>query len=204
MKKIIFLIILLLPIQSLADNIRDFQIEGMSIGDSALDYFNEAKLLDGEQGWHNYNYNEYSTSLVPGKNIYDWFLVTYKSDDDNFTIEALVGGIEKTNYDDKECNNELNATALSMSKLFKNTKQNRKKYELSAKDSRAYPFTGKSTVTSLTFNFIDEGEIILTCYSMDKKANQNDSSITTILNQKDSFRINIRSHVFLNYLKQKE
>ena len=27
-----------------ADDIRDFQIEGMSIGDSLLDYFNEEKI----------------------------------------------------------------------------------------------------------------------------------------------------------------
>jgi len=202
MKKIIFLIILILPIQSLADNIRNFQIEGISIGDSALDYFNENQLLDGEQGWHNYNYNEYSTSLVPGKNIYDWFLVSYRSDDDNFIIEALVGGIEKTNYSDKECNNKLDTIALGMPELFKNTIQNKKKYELTAEASRTYPFTGKSTVISLTFNFTDKGEIILECYNMDKEANLKDTFITNILNQKDSFRINVRSLVFINYLKK--
>ena len=86
MKKIFFLIIWILTFQtqSLADNIRYFQIEGMSIGDSALDYFNETQLEDSEQGWHNYSYKEYSTSLMPGKGIYDWFLVSYKSDDNNF------------------------------------------------------------------------------------------------------------------------
>ena len=189
---------------SLADGIRDFKIEGMGIGDSALNYFDENQLEDGEQGWHNYSYKEYSTSLVPGKGIYNWFLVSYRSDDDNFIIEALVGGLEKIHYDNNECNNKLETTALSLPASFKNTRQDKKKYELAADASRSYPFTGKSTVTSLSFNFKDEGEIILACYSMDKKANQNDSSITTILNQKDSFRINIRSHVFLNYLKQKE
>ena len=32
---------------------------------------------------------------MPGKGIYDWFLVSYKSEDDNFTIEALVAGLDK-------------------------------------------------------------------------------------------------------------
>ena len=52
MKKIFFLIILILSFQtlSLADNIRYFQIEGMKIGDSALDYFSESQLEDNEQG----------------------------------------------------------------------------------------------------------------------------------------------------------
>ena len=51
MKRIFFLIIsvLLLQTLSLADNVRYFQIEGMKIGDSALDYFSESHLEDNEQ-----------------------------------------------------------------------------------------------------------------------------------------------------------
>ena len=85
----------------MGDNIKYFKIEGMSIGDSALDYFNESQLEDNEQGWHNYSYKEYSTSFVPGKGVYNWFLVSYKNDDDNFIIEGLVGCLEKINYDNK-------------------------------------------------------------------------------------------------------
>ena len=198
-KKIFFLIVLLTAFQnlSLADNIKNFQIEGMSIGDSALDYFSESQLEDNEQGWHNYSYKEYSTSFMLGKGIYDWFLVSYKSDDDNFKIEALVAGSEKKNYDNKECNNKLDTTALNMSELFKNTKQeNKKTYELLADASRTYPFTGKSIVTSISFYFTDDGMIILSCYNMDKKANKNTNFITSTLNQNDSFRINIRSRLF--------
>ena len=206
-KKIFFLIILLTIFQnlSLADDINNFQIEGMSIGDSALDYFSESQLEDNEQDWHNYSYKEYSTSFIPGKGIYGWFLVSYKSDDDNFKIEALVAGSEKTNYDNKECNNKLNSTALNVSELFKNTKQeNKKTYELLADASRTYPFTGKSIVTSISFYFTNDGIIILSCYNMDKEANKYTNSITSTLNQNDSFRINIRSRLFENYLKKKE
>ena len=204
-KKIFFLIILLTAFQnpSLADDIKNFQIEQISIGDSALNYFSETELEDNEQGWHNYNYNEYSTSFVPGKGIYDWFLVSYKSNDYSFKIEALVAGLEKKNYNNKECNNKLDAVALNMSELLKNTKQKNKKiYELATDASRTYPFTGKSIVTSILFDFLDEGAIIIACYNMNKKANQNASFITSTLNQNDSFRINIRSRVFANYLKK--
>ena len=40
-KKIFFLIVLIIPLQnlSLASDIQKFKIEGMSIGDSALNYF---------------------------------------------------------------------------------------------------------------------------------------------------------------------
>ena len=205
MKKIFLLIISVLAFQtlSLADNIRYFPIEGMKIGDSALNYFSESQLEDNEQGWHNYSYKEYSTSFMPGKGIYNWFLVSYKNDDNNFIIEALAGGLEKKNYDNKECNNKLDITALDISKSFKNTVQEEKKfYKLTADAARTYPFTGKSTVTSLSFNFLDGAKIILACYNMDKEAKENESFLTSILKQNDSFRIDVRSSAFVNYLKK--
>ena len=205
MRIILTLFIYFFSFSAIAEDISDFQIEGMSIGDSALSYFDEKQLEDGEQGWHNYGYEEFSTSLVSGKGIYDWFLVSYRSDDYDFKIVALVGGLEKKNYNNEECNNKLDDVALNISVLFKKTKQKNKKiYELAADASRKYPFTGKSTVTSISFDFLDEGEIILECYNMDKQANKNASFITSTLNQNDSFRTNIRSRVFINYLKKKE
>ncbi len=207
MKKIFFLIISVLSFQtlSLADNIRYFQIEGMKIGDSALEYFSESQLEDSEQGWHNYSYNEYSTSYMPGKGIYSWFLVSYKNDDDNFIIEGLVGGLEKSNYDNKECNNKLDVVALNISELFKNTAQEEKKfYDLTADAAQTYPFTGKSTVASVSFNFLDGAKIILACYNIDKDAKENENFLKSILKQKDSFRIDARSSAFVNYLKKKK
>ena len=207
MKKIFFLIISVLSFQtlSLADNIRYFPIEGMKIGDSALDYFSESQLEDNEQGWYNYSYKEYSTSFMPGKGIYNWFLVSYKNDDNNFTIEALAAGLEKSNYDNKECNNKLDTVALNISELFKNTVQEEKKsYKLKADSARIYPFTWKSIVTSLSFNFLDGAKIILTCYKMDKEAKENESFLKSILKQNDSFRIDIRSSAFANHLKKNE
>ena len=207
MKKIFFLIISVLSFQtlSLADNIQYFQVEGMKIGDSALNYFSESQLEDNEQGWHNYSYEEYSTSLMPGRGIYDWFLVSYKNDDNNFIIVGLVAGIGKKNYQRKECNNKLDEVALNISELFKNTTKEQKKfYELASDAAQTYPFTGKSSVTSLSFNFLDGAKIILACYKMDKKeAKENQSFLKSILKQNDSFRIDIRSNAFVNYLKKK-
>ena len=207
MKKIFFLIISVLLFQtfSLADDIRHFQVEGMKIGDSALDYFSESQLEDNEQGWHNYSYNQYSTSYVPGKGIYNWFLISYKNDDNNFIIEGLVGGLEISNYDNKECNKKLDVVALNISKLFKNTAQEEKKsYKLTQDAARTYPFTGKSAVTSLSFNFLDGAKTILECYNMDKEAQENESFLKSVLKQNHSFRIDVRSSAFVNNLKKNE
>ena len=207
MKKIFFLAIFFLSFQNLssAENIKNFQIEGMKIGDSALDYFSESQLEDNEQGWHNYSYNEYSTSYMPGKGIYKWFLVSYKNDDNNFIIEGLVGGLEKSNFDINECNNKMEVTALNILELFKNiTQEEKKTYKLTQDASQTYPFTGKSAVTSLSFNFLDGAKIILACYKMDIEAKENESLLKSVLKQNDSFRIDVRSSAFANHLKRRD
>ena len=113
MKKILGIVFLsfLLSTSVYSDNIKNFKIENISIGDSALDYFNESQIEDNELDWFNYSYKEYSTSLVPGKGNYDWFKISYKSNDELFIIEGLVGIVIKKNYDDDKCNKELDNTA---------------------------------------------------------------------------------------------
>jgi len=187
------------------DNIKDYKIENISIGDSALDYFNESELENGELDWFNYSYKDFATSLVPGKGIYDWFKISYKSDDDNFIIEGLVGIVLKEKYEDIKCNEEIDSAALNISGLFKNTKRSKKKlYKVDYNPRKVFQEasqSGKSTATSISFNFKNKGEIILSCYDMDKATNQIDSPIKDI-NQFDSFRIDIRSKVFKNYLEK--
>ena len=49
MKKLyvyLFLVFFALQTPSSSDDIRDFQIEGMSIGDSLLDYFSEEEIIE--------------------------------------------------------------------------------------------------------------------------------------------------------------
>ena len=207
MKKIIGIVVLsfFLSTSAHTDDIKDFQIENISIGDSALDYFTESQLENGELDWFNYSYKEYSTSLVPGKGIYDWFKISYKSDDDDFIIEGLVGIVVKKKYDDNKCNKELDTAALDISKLFKNTKQGKKQlYKVVYNPRKIFQEpnpSGKSTATSISFDFKDEGKIILSCYNMDKATNQIDSPIKDI-NQFDTFRIDIRSKILTHYLEK--
>ena len=61
----IAVLVLLLSLQSFtkADDIRDFQIEGMSIGDSALDYLSEKEIKKGIQ-YDYYNDDLYLASQI--------------------------------------------------------------------------------------------------------------------------------------------
>ena len=207
MKKILWIVLLgfLITTSAHTDNIKDFKIENMSIGESALNYFIESEIENGELDWFNYSYKEYSTSLVSGKGIYDWFKISYKSNDDNFVIEGLVGIVVKQNYNNAKCNKEIDAAALNILGLFKNTKQRKKKIDKFTYNPRKVfqesSQSGKSTVTSVSFDFRDKGKIILSCYDMDTATNQINSPIKDI-NQFDTFRIDIRSKVFKNYLEK--
>ena len=202
--RIVFLSFLL-STSAYTDNIKDFKIESMSIGDSALNYFTESQLEDGELDWFNYSYKEYSTSLVPGKGIYDWFKISYKGADEDFIIEGLVGIVIKKKYEDEKCNKELDNTALKISELFNNTKPRKKQlFKIAYNPRKIFQESnpsGKSTATSISFDFKDEGKIILSCYNMDKATNNIDSPIKDI-NQFDTFRIDIRSKVLTHYLKK--
>jgi len=206
MKKLLGILFLglLVSASAYADNIKDLEIENMKIGDSALDYFAQSKLEDGELDWFNYSYKEYAHTLVPGNGIYDWFQISYKSDDDNFIIEGLVGIIVIKKYDDDKCNKQLDAVALDISKLFKNTKQGKKQlYKVVYNPREIFQKpdpSGKSIMTSISFDFKDEEKIILSCYNMDEATNQIDSPIKDI-NQFDTFRIDVRSKALKLYLE---
>ena len=51
MKKLstyIFLVFFSFPVSSFAENVRDLEIAGMSLGDSLLDYFSEKEILTNQ------------------------------------------------------------------------------------------------------------------------------------------------------------
>ena len=122
-----------------------------------------------------------------------------------YLIEGIVGIIVKKKYDDTKCNKELDSAALDISELFKNTKPgNKQLYKVSYNPRKIFQEpnpSGKSIMTSISFDFKDEGVIILSCYDMDIATNQIDSPIKDI-NQFDTFRIDIRSKVLTNYLEK--
>ena len=57
MRVFIAVLVLIFSLQSWtkADDISDFEIEGMSIGDSALDYFNRMKIINKDTYYYKDN-----------------------------------------------------------------------------------------------------------------------------------------------------
>ena len=96
MKRLLLILILTLSFQSLskADDISDFQIEGMSVGDSLLNFFNEQEIKSIDPTI--YPDSDKFYDLVITSNKFDDFdQVTFgiKKNDKKYTINSLVGDL---------------------------------------------------------------------------------------------------------------
>ena len=103
MKRLLLILILTLSFQSWtkADDIRDFQIEGMSVGDSALDYIDKEKIDNNIIPYFKDKRKYYIIRHVENLNLYDDLEIYLKSDDNDYIIKGITAGLYPDNL--KEC-----------------------------------------------------------------------------------------------------
>mgnify|MGYP001197711582 CR=1 FL=1 len=91
----LFLVIFTLQTPSWADDIRDFQIEGISIGDTLLDYISESEIKENK--YYAYKLKDYYQTYfeLPVFETYDGVQVNIKDGDNNFTIASVEGGFRE-------------------------------------------------------------------------------------------------------------
>mgnify|MGYP001317248466 CR=1 FL=1 len=154
MKKFLAILILIFTFQtpSQADDIKDFEIEGMSIGDSLLDYLNENAILDKKPNW--FKNNEYSIANDLRLETFQTYLsvqVAYKTKDKKYILEGIEG--YKFYKKMSNCLKELDEVVDEISKIASGTVRSKKEtYKHNDPDSNA-------TITSLNFKF-DSGDTI--------------------------------------------
>jgi len=99
MKKLsvcLFLILFSFSASSFADDIRDFEIEGVTIGDSLLDYMSEEEIK--ENVGFVYEDKKFTISIYnKSSEIYDTIGITYKSNDKKYKIYGVQGLIDFPN-----------------------------------------------------------------------------------------------------------
>ena len=121
MKIPLILIFLFFSSPLLADDISDFQIEGMSIGDSLLDYYNEREILNNQEEYN--KENKFKTSefqLTDKSSEYHSVGVYYKNNDNKYIIHGVSGGIFYIN-NIENCYSKKNNIVNDLSILLKNT-----------------------------------------------------------------------------------
>ena len=162
MKKLLPILILIFTLQtpSWADDIRDFQIEGMSIGDSLLDYFSE-KDIKSSVFKTTYKSKKYTkVEFYDRTKLYDGLQFYFKKNDKKYIIHVLSAHL-KYEYNIEDCFKKQDEIIEEVLALFKNTKNYRKTLTHKADKS------GKSKVYAffLDFSSGDSGRIDCNDYS---------------------------------------
>ena len=164
MKKLLGILVLglFLITPSQADDIRDFQIEGMSIGDSLLDYFSEGLIKE------NIADEEYKSKKFYDVNIYDpdtfntylGVQIAIKTNDIKYIMHGIDGLLSYKN-NIEQCYKKRKKIIKELLTIFNNAKK-------SDRGKIQHPQDPDSFTTD-TFLTLDSGhKVVISCYDWSK------------------------------------
>lgn len=179
---IVVLITLYLQSWTTANEIDEFSIEDISIGDSLLSYFSVNEINNAPKNYYP-NSKKYIGVQFKLNNyeIYEYIQVHFK-DDNNFIVSSIVGGEFFKNI--KDCYNKQNIIEKDLSEVFPNTSPRRGK--------TTFPDDVESTLINVEFN-LPKFDIVVSCTDWSKKSEA--------LGNTDSLRVEISSLEFSNFLR---
>ena len=186
MKLFIAVLALIFSFQSWtkADDIGDLQIEGMSMGESLLDYFSKSEIENS-----NMNYYKKKKFITIGFNnssflkTYDWLQLSYEREDKNYKIANLDGVLSfKNNYD---------GCLIKKKEITKDIQNSLNKKPDNYGGKHNADKSGKSLFESSEWN-IDGGTIIVQCINWSKKMEKQFF---------DHLKVWIGSNEFMNWVK---
>jgi len=121
MKRLFLILILTFSLQSWtkADDIRDFEIEGFSVGDSLLDYYSEVEINSKYKNYHYSSKKYYQIGIEKNINQYELVTIHLKNKDKRYIIHNMGGVIEFKNRDKKKCENQMEIIKDSIVKNLK-------------------------------------------------------------------------------------
>ena len=165
MKKLstyLFLILFSFSAPSFADDIRDFQIEGMSIGDSLLDYFSENEIEDIKKNIEVFIYDDktfYSLTFYKGPQIkfYDAVQFHLKAKDKKYIIYSIGGQIYYPNT--------INNCYMKMDDIVSEIETMFVDFKIDNEGTRKHKYdkTGKSTTRSIYIDLRSGDTIVVVC-----------------------------------------
>ena len=162
MRVFLAVLILIFSLQSStkADDIRDFEIEGMSLGESLLDFFSEEEILNGiRKDSYEYTDRKFIDTNLRGSwfNVYDSVQITIKRNDKKYIIYSVDGGIF-FQRDDDSCIRIMNQIIDELTLIFKDSVKVKQEVREHPQDP-----SGKSTTQGASF-FLYNGSVSSRCY----------------------------------------
>ena len=188
MIRLLLILILTFSLQSWtkADDIRDFEIEGMSIGDSALKYFTKEELNSSKAYyWPNKKFVS-SGGWLKNSDSYEAWQIFYKDKDEKYIIHYLSGltGIENLETCNKKKNEVVNDIKASI---------NETKFIDLGKTKHPGDKTGKSIANGIYLDFPSGDSIEVACYLWGKKIREENG-------WEDNLRVNLSSKKIVDFL----
>ena len=191
MKKILTISILYISliISLQADDISDFQIEGMSIGDSLLDYFSEEEIKNFYRDDFPGSKKFYQLTIRSSKlKIFDALTNGFKSSDKNYIIYSLGGALQFPN-DIDGCLKKKDEIFYEIKELFSEVSKNKSYTRKQDEDT-----TGESKFHSTDFTFYSGESVRIMCIDFGNKFEQNGYI--------DNLRVFISSSVYRNWVNE--
>ena len=187
MKRLLLILILTFSFQSLtkADDIKDFEIEGMSVGDSLLDFFSQEEIKNSTT--YKYKNNKFIGVDLRLKNteVYELVQIHYKPGKE-YIIASTVGAIF---YEDiNNCYKKKDKIVTDLSKSLEGFKIINDGTFQASEDE-----TGKSTMTAVVFE-LESGEVGVTCSYF-----SNEFKIKN--NYQNNIRVDISTKEFSDWLR---
>lgn len=179
-KFLAFLIILNLVSFSNAENINELEIEGISLGDSALIYFSEKHIK--ENSMDHYNKKDYTAVQNDKLNFfetYDAVDFNFKSNDKNYTIVSLSGILYYDNVLMSKCYEKLMLIEKDLDTMFSNLEKEEMETFIHPSPRNK---SKKSTFTQIRYYFKNNDQIDLTCYDYSEEHGSQDHLSITLQN----------------------
>ena len=185
MRIFLSILILIFTIQSLtrADDIGEFEIEGMSIGESALEHFTKNQIEKNK--YFAYPLKDYFQSYVITTNSdrYDAIQFSIKDGDNDFILESIEGGISPIDF--FECKKQKKIIEKEIKEIFPNLKVNYGKEESMWSDTDSKAITTDFYLNTSSF---DGGIIRVMCVDRSKRVEKEKGwadSLRVIINSKE-------------------
>ena len=189
MKTLLTLFVLLFSSSVFADDIKDYRIEGFSIGDNLLDFFSEDFVikntdenaydyLDEPNRYYSFFIFDYKESKNYELDKYDTVTIFYKKQNNSYVNKKnqddyIIYGIGgKIIYEEKSntCITQRDNIVNELSKIFNDVTKTEPYIS-----SHIYDKTGNSTVNDVSFWFKNDDVVMAACYNWVKPINYFDN-----------------------------
>ena len=162
-----------------ANEIEDFQIEGISVGDSLLKHFPESEIksffnYDNLPSDMRYRIAEVEKNQTTKLKTYDALQFYYKPNDKNYILYAIGGLVDCNSH--KECLNLKKEILKDVTTFFKIAKP--QNYKFKHRDDKS----GKSTVEASKIITLEKGEVSVKYFNWSKNVTWEKNVRVSVLN----------------------